>query len=59
LPGVWQGWAVLGAFVVLLGAGALALPRIGPLAFVAYAMGLTVLLMLVCWLKGEPPRWRG
>jgi hypothetical protein len=23
-----------------------------------YAVLMTALLMLVCWLKGEPPRWR-
>lgn len=27
-------------------------------SFLAATGGLTALLMLICWVKGEPPRWR-
>ena len=27
-------------------------------AFIAYVFVLTLLLIAVCWVKGEPPRWR-
>ena len=27
-------------------------------AFLAYIMALSALLVVICWLKGEPPRWR-
>jgi hypothetical protein len=55
----WQGWSVLAAFVGLLVVGALVLPpnRSLPI-FLGYAALLAVALVAVCWLKGEPPRWR-
>lgn len=59
LPVAWQGWLVLAVFFVLLAAGAvLLLPSRGQLAFIAYVAVLCVLLVAVCWAKGEPPRWR-
>jgi hypothetical protein len=27
-------------------------------SFLAYAGFLTVVLIAICWVKGEPPRWR-
>jgi hypothetical protein len=55
----WQGWVVLSAFFVLVGFGTLApLPVYGPATFVAYCAALCLALVLVCWAKGEPPRWR-
>ena len=58
-PSSWQGWIVLAAFIALLGAGAILLPpgkNLG--AFLAYVALLSALLIVICWLKGEPPRWR-
>ena len=58
-PNCWQGWLVLAAFVALLAAGARWLrPHAHPAGFIAYAVALSILLTLVCWLKGEKPRWR-
>ena len=58
-PVVWQGRAVLGVFVALLAIGAVVLlPAAGHLAFVTYSIVLVVLLVDVCRIKGEPPRWR-
>jgi len=34
------------------------LPGFGPAAFVAYSAFLCFLLIGICLLKGEPPRWR-
>jgi hypothetical protein len=58
-PAMWQGWAVLAAFVSLLAAGTLVLPpnRVLPI-FLGYVALLSLALIAVCWLKGEPPRWR-
>ncbi|HEY3075247.1 MAG TPA: hypothetical protein VGJ74_08750 [Burkholderiales bacterium] len=59
LPSSWQGWVVLAAFTGLLGVGLLLFPpkaNLGP--FVAYVLLLVALLFGICWLKGEPPRWR-
>jgi drug/metabolite transporter (DMT)-like permease len=59
LPSSWQGWVVLAAFIGLLGVGLLLFrpkANLGP--FVAYVLLLVALLFGICWLKGEPPRWR-
>jgi len=40
-------------------AGAILFPAAASLAFyLVYIAVLVVLLLGVCWLKGEPPRWR-
>jgi hypothetical protein len=59
LPSVWQGWVVMATFAVLLLGGAIVLlPKYGSFAFVTYAAFLSVALVVVCWIKGEPPSWR-
>jgi hypothetical protein len=58
-PSSWQGWAVIAVFVVLVSAGVFAFPPARNTgAFVAFVAVLNGLLIAVCWLKGEPPRWR-
>lgn len=58
LPSAWQGWAVLTAFLVavlgplLLGDGNGGLMSLG-----AVLVGTPVLL-IVCYRKGEPAKWR-
>jgi hypothetical protein len=51
---------VLGGFAALFVVGALVLhPSEGnSVAFGLYALALSALLVLTCYLKGEPPRWR-
>jgi hypothetical protein len=59
LPCAWQGWLVLAAFLGLLVAGAVLFPPNGaPVSYFIYVAVLGALLFGVCWLKGEPPRWR-
>jgi hypothetical protein len=60
LPLKWQGWAVLGAFFVLLAAGNLWLLTLtfSPILFLCYLALLTAALIGVCYAKGEPPKWR-
>jgi hypothetical protein len=59
IPSVWQGWVVLLVFFGLLTGGALVLlPAHGAAIFVAYSSVLSAILVAVCWIKGEPPRWR-
>jgi hypothetical protein len=57
LPSCWQGWAVTAIYFILLGVG---LFRIGqePVVFSIFAAMLTFLLLVICWIKGEPTRWR-
>ena len=58
-PATWQGWMVIAVYALLAAAGAIVIvPADRPGAFVAYMLLLSALLTLVCWLKGEPPRWR-
>jgi len=59
MPTTWQGITVLLVYAVLLGVGGLWLARPHENGeFVLFAAALTAALVLVCWLKGEPPRWR-
>ena len=59
LPLTWQGWAALAAFIALIVADGLVFPPRKALpAFITCVVGLSLLLVAVCWVKGEPPRWR-
>ncbi|HEY8538876.1 MAG TPA: hypothetical protein VIL28_08410 [Steroidobacteraceae bacterium] len=59
LPIRWQGWAVMAIYALMLVVAAVKFLRVHErLAFVGTAAALTVVLVLVCWWKGEPPRWR-
>ena len=59
LPSSWQGWVVLATFIGLLGVGFGVFPPNKELAlYLAYVALLSALLIAICWLKGEPPRWR-
>ena len=54
-PITWQGWVVLAAFFLLLLAGAfLFLPTHNILAFLAYTVVICVVLVAICYAKGEP-----
>ena len=58
-PTRWQGWAVVALFLGLLAAGAFIFPpQFERASYIAYDLVLFALLIGVCWLKGEPPRWR-
>jgi len=57
LPNCWQGWLVITAYLVLLCAGTfLMLKETGLL--LAYTAVLSIVLIIICYLKGEKPRWR-
>jgi hypothetical protein len=59
LPITWEGWIVLLGFIGLVAFGAVILPpRPSPIGFLAYIGVLSVLLIAICWWKGEPPKWR-
>jgi len=59
LPSAWQGWAVLVAYLTLVLGG---IPFVrasnGSFVYAIYVVILTVALVAICWLTGEPPRWR-
>jgi hypothetical protein len=59
LPMRWQGWTTLIVYFLLLGVVALLFqPGRHPFAFTLLVTLVTLALVAVCWLKGEPPRWR-
>ena len=59
LPLTWQGWVSLTLFIVLALLGIVLFPpRSEPVFFVVYALVISLLFTAICWLKGEPPRWR-
>jgi hypothetical protein len=59
VPNTWQGWAVLLAYIAAVVALAhLVSASAKPLLFWALLALATLLLILIFWLKGEPPDWR-
>lgn len=59
-PRCWQGWVVMAVYLAALVVGAVLILRKTERApiLVGYSLGLSVLLCLVCWWKGEKPEWR-
>ena len=57
LPNCWQGWLVLAAYLTSLCAGAFLISEQTGF-YVAYAAVLSIVLIIICYLKGEKPRWR-
>ncbi|WP_347261226.1 hypothetical protein [Rudaea sp.] len=63
LPVAWQGWLVLAGYFLLATGGAgilLSRPQTATsaMAFMGYILLLTLALVVVCWAKGEKPKWR-
>ncbi len=61
LPLCWQGWVVYGIYVALLFGGIAEIlieRKAHPGLFVLYVLGVSVCLVVVCWLKGEKLAWR-
>lgn len=58
-PVTWQGWLVLAVYVAAVIAVSLRVPPdADPVRFALCITLLTLALLVICWLKGEPPRWR-
>lgn len=58
-PTTWQGWVVLAVYLSLALVGIPLIQAVmGNVLYIAYLLGLTVVLIVICRLKGEPPRWR-
>ncbi|HEV3427679.1 MAG TPA: hypothetical protein VG320_07355 [Paraburkholderia sp.] len=59
LPTRWQGWLVLLGYFALLGATIRVFaPDRHMGAFILAVTLLSLVLIGLCWLKGEPPHWR-
>jgi hypothetical protein len=57
-PTVWQGWVVLAGSFIAIGIAAWALMPIHLVAFLSAVLLIALLLLLICYAKGEPPAWR-
>jgi len=58
-PLTWQGWATLVAYVAAMTLVSVLWPPPGhTLGFGAGIALATAAMLGICWLKGEPPRWR-
>lgn len=62
-PATWQGWViVLGYIAIVIGLASFIGngfdSRAGSTTFTFLVFLLTVLLLVVCYAKGETPRWR-
>jgi hypothetical protein len=54
----WQGWLVLFVWLGAIAAMALALLPRHHGEFVLAVVAMSLLLLLICYAKGEPPAWR-
>jgi len=58
-PVTWQGWVVVVVwFAALIAIAPRFLPT-RPVAFGVCTIGMCLVLTVICYLTGEPPRWRG
>lgn len=59
VPCAWQGWAVLISYLALVFGGIPLIHAVhGAVAYLVYVAALSVALTVICWVTGEPPRWR-
>lgn len=59
MPCSWQGWAVLLSYPILVTVGLVLLPtRQHPALGFAWIFSLSIVVFLICLLKGEKPCWR-
>jgi hypothetical protein len=57
-PSTWQGWLVTIVWCAMTVAGALWLAARHHAAFLLFMVAMTLVLLTICYAKGEPPRWR-
>jgi len=58
-PCTWYGWLVLLAYCALLPLAVVLFPPHKNMpCFLASVLGLSSVLISICWWTGEPPKWR-
>jgi hypothetical protein len=58
IPSRWQGWVVVITWIAAVVAMSLWLPEWNLPLFFVFIAAMTVILIAICYAKGEPPRWR-
>ncbi len=57
-PTKWQGWAVLVIWFAAIAVAGIRLMPAHLVVFLSFNLFMVVLLLLICYVKGEPPGWR-
>jgi len=57
-PTTWQGWVILLVWLAAIAAGSLFFMPHHLFGFLAFLLVMTILLLAICYAKGEPPAWR-
>ena len=57
-PITWQGWVVFISWLILFSSGVYYFAARRSLLHLAFAFAMVIVLVLICYWKGEPPRWR-
>jgi|HubBroStandDraft_6_1064221.scaffolds.fasta_scaffold78505_2 hypothetical protein len=57
-PNCWQGWLVYAIWAACLFAGTPLLLKNHLTAYIACTIILSIVLLIIVMIKGEPPRWR-
>ena len=57
-PNCWQGWVVLVGWLAILFSAKAVFPHPRPVAYWIFLAVMVGLLMVICYVKGEPPAWR-
>lgn len=59
LPLTWQGWIVFIAYIVSVIACTFVFPpEENKAVFILSVAVLSLIFIAICWIKGEPSRWR-
>jgi hypothetical protein len=58
MPVTWQGWMVMILWYIVVILGAILLAGRSLPAFLAFIVIMVSLLISICYLRGERPRWR-
>ena len=59
LPLTWQGWIVFIAYIVSVIACTFVFPpEENKAVFIVSVAVLSLIFIAICWIKGEPSRWR-
>ena len=57
-PCSWQGWVVMAVWLIVLTTGMVAIAPYHRVLAIAFAIAVSSILIAICWIKGEKPRWR-
>jgi hypothetical protein len=58
IPCAWQGWVVIVSYLVILNGSAFLLLPAHPAMWFGCVAISTIILVAICLVKGETPRWR-